>query len=43
MGRVVGAALTLTLMVDYSKVEVNHSYEGIVDDGKFSKNDLEGD
>ena len=41
MGRVVGAALTL--MVDYSKIEVNHSYEDIVDDGKFSKNDLEGD
>lgn len=41
MGRVVGAALTL--IVDYSKIEVDHSYEDIVDDGRFSKNDLEGD
>jgi len=40
-GQVVGAALTL--MVDYSKIEDNHSYEDIVDDGKFSTNDLEGD
>lgn len=40
-GRVVGVALTL--MVDYSKIEDDHSYEDIIDDGKFSKNDLEGD
>ncbi len=40
-GSVVCAALTL--MVDYSKIEDNHSYDDIVDDGKFSINDLEGD
>jgi predicted amidohydrolase/GNAT superfamily N-acetyltransferase len=40
-GKVVCGALTL--IVDYSKIEVNHSYEDIVDDGKFSKNDPEGD
>lgn len=40
-GRVVCAALTL--LVDYSKIEDQHSYDDIVDDGKFSKNDLEGD
>lgn len=40
-GRVVGAALTL--IVDYSKIEDDHSYEDIVDEGKFSKNDPDGD
>lgn len=40
-GQVVAAALTL--MVDYSKIEDNHSYDDIVDDGMFSKNDPEGD
>lgn len=40
-GHVVCAALTL--IVDYSKIEDNHSYDDIVDDGKFSKNDPEGD
>lgn len=41
MGRVVGAALTLR--VDYSKIENDHSYEDIVDYGKFSQNDPDGD
>lgn len=40
-GKVVGAALTL--MVDYSKIEEDHSYEDIVDYGKFTKNDPDGD
>ena len=40
-GLIVGAALTL--MVDYSKIEDNHSYEDIVNDGMFSINDPEGD
>ena len=40
-GHVVCAALTL--IVDYSKIEDNHSYNDIVDDGKFIKNDPEGD
>lgn len=40
-GRVVAAALTL--MVDYSTIEDVHSYDDIVDHGRFSKNDLEGD
>lgn len=40
-GKVVAAALTL--IVDYSKIEDDHSYEDIVDDGRFSKNDPEGD
>lgn len=40
-GRVVGAALTL--IVDYSKIEDTHSYDDIVDNGRFSKNDPEGD
>ncbi len=40
-GLVVGAALTL--MVDYSKIEDHHSYEDIVDYGKFTKNDPDGD
>jgi predicted amidohydrolase/ribosomal protein S18 acetylase RimI-like enzyme len=40
-GRVVAAALTL--IVDYSAIEEQHSYEDIVDDGRFSKNDPEGD
>ncbi|KHE90241.1 MAG: Carbon-nitrogen hydrolase [Candidatus Scalindua brodae] len=40
-GSVVGAALTL--IVDYSNVEDYHSYEDIVSDGMFSKNDMEGD
>jgi predicted amidohydrolase/ribosomal protein S18 acetylase RimI-like enzyme len=40
-GRAVAAALTL--MVDYSTIEDVHSYDDIVDEGRFSKNDLEGD
>jgi len=40
-GSVVGAALTL--IVDYTNVEDYHSYEDIVSDGMFSKNDMEGD
>ena len=40
-GCVVGAALTL--IVDYSKVEDFHSYEDIVTQGMFNKNDIEGD
>ncbi|GJQ57389.1 MAG: GNAT family N-acetyltransferase [Candidatus Scalindua sp. AMX11] len=40
-GSVVGAALTL--IVDYASVEDYHSYDDIVAEGKFSKNDMEGD
>ncbi len=40
-GRVVAAALTLR--VDSSKVEDDHSYDDIVDEGRFSRNDAEGD
>ncbi|MDR4504933.1 MAG: GNAT family N-acetyltransferase [Candidatus Scalindua sp.] len=40
-GSVVGAALTL--IVDYASVEDYHSYDDIVAEGMFSKNDMEGD
>ncbi|AGF77225.1 putative amidohydrolase [Desulfocapsa sulfexigens DSM 10523] len=40
-GKVVAAALTL--IVNYSKIEDDHSYDDIVDQGKFSSNDPEGD
>ena len=40
-GAVVGAALTL--IVDYASVEDYHSYDDIVAEGMFSKNDMEGD
>ena len=40
-GSVVGAALTL--IVDYTNVEDYHSYDDIVAEGMFSKNDMEGD
>ncbi len=40
-GQVVAAALTL--VVDYSTIEDDHSYDDIVDRGRFSTNDPEGD
>jgi predicted amidohydrolase/ribosomal protein S18 acetylase RimI-like enzyme len=40
-GRAVGAALTLR--IDYSALERDHSYEDIVSDGRFNKNDPDGD
>lgn len=40
-GSVVGAALTL--IVDYASVEDYHSYDDIVSEGMFSKNDMDGD
>jgi predicted amidohydrolase/ribosomal protein S18 acetylase RimI-like enzyme len=40
-GKVVAAALTL--IIDYSNLEQNHSYEDIVSDGKFERHDDEGD
>ncbi len=39
--QVVSAALTL--IIDYSKLEHDHSYEDIVADGKFESHDDEGD
>lgn len=40
-GKVVAAALTL--IVDSTNLEVDHSYEDIVSDGKFKKHDPTGD
>jgi len=40
-GKVVAAALTL--IIDYSNLEHDHSYEDIVSDGKFESHDTEGD
>ena len=40
-GRVVAAALTL--IIDYSGLELNHSYEDIVADGNFKSHDAGGD
>jgi len=40
-GKVVGAALTL--IIDYSSLEQDHSYEDIVSGGKFESHDNEGD
>lgn len=40
-GRVVAAALTL--IIDYAKLEHDHSYDDIVSQGTFKKHDAEGD
>lgn len=40
-GAVVAAALTL--IIDYSNLEQNHSYEDIVSDGRFEGHDPDGD
>ncbi|GAB6097905.1 bifunctional GNAT family N-acetyltransferase/carbon-nitrogen hydrolase family protein [Desulfatiferula olefinivorans] len=40
-GKVVAAALTL--IIDYSNLEDDHSYEDIVSDGKFESHDKKGD
>ena len=40
-GKIVAAALTL--IIEYAKLERDHSYEDIVSDGKFKSHDSEGD
>ncbi|MBU1168236.1 MAG: bifunctional GNAT family N-acetyltransferase/carbon-nitrogen hydrolase family protein [Proteobacteria bacterium] len=36
-------AVALTLIIDYSNLEQNHSYEDIVSDGRFESHDSDGD